>query len=60
MGTKVLSGGKNILGEIKIVKAKDKLLKSIVNYDPTGAVGDLLKYKSEEDHPLMLFGCGVY
>ena len=28
--------------------------------DPTGAVGDLLKYKSETEHPLMIFGSGVY
>ena len=46
--------------QLKIVKAKDNLLRGMATLDPTGAVDGILTYKDEAEHPLMLFGCGIY
>ena len=55
-----MSGTSILMKQLKIVKTKDNILNGMARLDPTGAVAGILAYKSEDQNPLMRFGCGVY
>lgn len=45
---------------MKVMKVKDKVFSGLGYIDPTGAIDGLMTYKNQKEHPLMIFGAGVY